>query len=77
MCDGGGKRGCSHGDDGLLAGVDDADGLVLAGGADQAAVAVPAGTEDHVWVHVLQGDHGFPRAHVPDYHLVVAAWPHA
>ena len=57
----------------LLARVDDADLLVLAGGADEAAVATPAGAEDHVGVHVLQRDHGLARAHVPNDDLVVAA----
>lgn len=56
----------------LLAGVDDAHLLVLAGGAEQAAVAAPADAKDHVGVHVLQADHGLPRAHIPNDDLVVA-----
>ena len=55
----------------FLAGVDDADLLVLAGGAEQAAIAVPADTKDNLRVHVLQVDHGLSRAHIPDDDLVV------
>lgn len=55
----------------FFAGVDDADLLVLAGGAEQAAVAAPADTKDNIGVHVLQVDHGLARAHIPDDDLVV------
>lgn len=55
----------------LLAGVDDTDGLVLAGGADKATVAVPAHVVNDIRVHVLQGDHGLSCAHVPDDDLVI------
>lgn len=55
----------------LFTGVDDADLLVLAGGAEQAAVAAPADTKDNIRVHVLQVDHGLSRAHVPNDNLVV------
>ena len=58
----------------FLAGVDDADGLVLAGGADEGSIAAPAGAEDDVRVHVLQLDHGLARPHVPDDDQVVTAW---
>lgn len=58
-------------DDLLFTGVDDADLLVLAGGAEQAAVAAPADTKDNIRVHVLQVDHGLSRAHVPNDNLVV------
>lgn len=56
----------------FFTGVDDADLLVLAGGAEQAAVAAPADTKDNIRVHVLQVDHGLSRAHVPNDDLVVA-----
>lgn len=39
---------------------------VLAGGAKQAAVSVPADAVDEVWV-VVHGEQRFPRSHVPDY----------
>jgi hypothetical protein len=58
----------------LLAGIDYADLLVLAGGADEGSVAAPAGAEDDVRVHVLQLDHGLARPHVPDDDQVVTAW---
>lgn len=54
-------------------GVDDADLLVLAGSAEEAAVAAPADTIDNIRVHVLQVDHGLSRPHVPNDDLVVAA----
>lgn len=56
----------------FFTGVDDADLLVLAGGAEEAAVAAPADTKDNVGVHVLEVDHGLSRAHVPNDDLVVA-----
>lgn len=56
----------------LFTGVDDADLLVLAGGAQQAAIGAPADTKDNVRVHVLQVDHGLSRAHIPNDDLVVA-----
>lgn len=55
----------------FLARVDDADLLVLAGGAQQAAVAAPADTKDNIRVHVLQIDYGLSCAHIPDDDLVV------
>lgn len=55
----------------LLAGVNDTDGLVLAGGDDLATVAVPADAVNDVRVHVLKGDHSLTCAHVPDDDLVV------
>lgn len=55
----------------FFTGVDDADLLVLAGGAKKAAVAAPADTKDNIRVHVLQVDHGLSRAHVPNDDLVV------
>ena len=55
----------------LFTGVDDADLLVLAGGAQQAAIAAPADAKDNIRVHVLQVDHGLSRAHIPDDDLVV------
>lgn len=58
----------------LLTGVDDTDGLVLAGGADEAAVAVPGDIVNDVRMHVLQVDHGLTCAHVPDDDLVVTTW---
>ena len=58
----------------ILAGVDDSDGLVLAGGADEAPVAVPAHIVNDVRVPVLQGDHSLCCAHVPDDDLVVTTW---
>lgn len=57
----------------LFTGVDDADLLVLAGGAEEAAIAAPADTKDNIRVHVLQVDQGLSRAHVPNEDLVVAA----
>lgn len=55
----------------FFTGVDDADLLVLAGGAKKAAVTTPADTKDNIRVHVLQVDHGLSRAHVPNDDLVV------
>ncbi len=63
----------THRNDLLLARVDDPDFLVLAGGADEAAVAVPADAEDDVRVHVLQRDHGFSRPHIPDDNHIITA----
>lgn len=63
---------CTYGNDLLLARVDDAHFLVLAGGADEAAVAVPADAVDDVWVHLIQGDERLTRAHVPDHDHVIA-----
>lgn len=58
----------------LLTGVDDTDGLVLAGGADETAITVPGDIVNDIRMHVLQGDHGFTCAHVPDDDLVVTTW---
>lgn len=55
----------------LLAGVNDTDGLVLAGGADKATISVPAHVVDDIWVHFLQVDHSLSCAHIPDDDLVV------
>lgn len=43
----------THSNNRLLAGVDDTDGLVLAGGADKAAIAVPADVVNDIRVHVF------------------------
>lgn len=61
----------TYSDDRPTAGVDDTYGLVLAGGADEAAVAIPGRAVDEVGVEILQGDHGLAGAHVPDDDLVV------
>lgn len=61
----------TYGDDLLLPGVDDADSLVFAGGADEATVAIPGRTVNNIRVHVLQGNHSLACAHVPDDDLVV------
>lgn len=58
-----------------FAGVDDAQGLVLAGGGQQAANVVPAHTVDDVGVHVVQTQEHFPSAHVPDEDHVVTTCP--
>ncbi len=63
----------THRNDLFLARVDDPEFLVLAGGADEAAVAVPADAEDDVRVHVLQGDHGLSRPHIPDDNHIITA----
>ncbi len=59
-----------------LAGVADAQTSVLAGGAKQAAVSVPADAVDEVWM-VVHGDEGLTRSHVPDYNQVITAWREA
>ena len=64
-------RTSTYGHNLLFTRVDDADLLVLAGGAQQAAIATPADTKDNIRVHVLQVDHGLSRAHIPDDDLVV------
>lgn len=56
-----------------LAWVNDAHFLVLAGGTDEAAIAVPAHTEDHVWVHVIQCDEGLASAHIPDQNHIITS----
>lgn len=43
----------THSNNRFLARVDDTDGLVLAGGADKAAIAVPADVVNDIRVHVL------------------------
>lgn len=49
----GGARLGTHRHHLALAGVDDTQGLVLAGGGQQATIAVPAHTVDDVWVYVV------------------------
>lgn len=56
-----------------LAGVAHAQPPVLAGGAEQAAVPVPADAVDEVRV-VVHGDEGLARPHVPDYNQIITAW---
>ena len=56
-----------------LAGVAHTQASVLTGGAEQAAVSVPADAVDEVRV-VVHGDEGLACAHVPDYNQVVTAW---
>lgn len=56
-----------------LAGVAHAQTSVLAGGAEQAAVPVPADAVDEVRV-VVHGDEGLARPHVPDYNQIITAW---
>ena len=63
----------THRDHLSLAGVADPQPAVLAGGAEQAAVAVPADVVDEVRV-VVHGDQGLPSAHVPDYNQIITAW---
>lgn len=60
-----------HSNNRLLAGVDDTNALIFAGSADEAAAAVPANVVNDIRMHVLQGDHGFTCAHVPDDYYVV------
>lgn len=55
----------------LLAGVNNPDGLVLAGSADKASIAVPAHIVNDIRMHVLQVDHGLTGAHIPDDYLVI------
>lgn len=55
----------------LLAGINDTNGLVLAGSADEAPVAIPAHVVNDIRVHVLQGDHSLSCARIPDDDLVV------
>lgn len=54
--------------------VDDTQSLVLADGADSAAVLVPADTVDQVWVGISQLVHEFPCAHVPHTNHIITAW---
>lgn len=56
-----------------LAGVADTQTSVLTGGAEQAAVSVPADAVDEVWV-VVHGDEGLTCPHVPDDYQVITAW---
>lgn len=58
----------------LLAGVNNTDRLVLAGSADETAIAIPANAVNHVGMHVIQSDHGLACAHVPDDDHVVTTW---
>lgn len=54
-----------------FAGVNDADGLILAGSADKATVAIPAHVVNDIRMHVLQGNCGLTCAYVPDDDLVI------
>lgn len=56
-----------------FAGVTHTQTPVLAGGAKQAAVSVPADAVDEVRV-VVHGEQRLPRSHVPDDDQVIAAW---
>lgn len=56
-----------------LAGIAHAQAAVLAGGAEQAAVSVPADAVDEVRV-VVHGDEGLTCAHVPDDDQIITAW---
>lgn len=67
------RKASTHRNNVLLARVDHTDLLVLACGADETAVAVPADTEDDVRVHILKGDYGFPRPHIPDDNHIITA----
>ncbi len=60
-------------EDGAPSWVDDTQGLVLADGADSAAVLVPADTVDQVWVGISQLVHQLPRAHVPHANHIITA----
>jgi len=64
----------THGHHGAAAGVDDADALVLAGGAEAGAVAAPADAVDEVGVQPLEAVQLLRRPHVPDQHRVVTPW---
>lgn len=64
----------THRDDGALAGVQDAELLVLAGSEDAGPVRVPAGTVDHVRVQRVHTQHGLATRHVPQDEHVIAAW---
>lgn len=57
-----------------LAWIDNAHFLILACGANEAAVATPADAEDHVRMHVLQVDQSFSCAHVPNDDEIIASW---
>lgn len=56
-----------------FAGVAHTQTSVLAGGAKQTAVPVPADAVDEVRV-VVHGEQRLPRSHVPDYDQVITAW---
>lgn len=56
----------------LLAGVTHSQAAVLAGGAEETAVVVPAHAVEEVRV-VVHGDQGLTRTHVPDDDQVITA----
>lgn len=60
--------------DGSLAGVQDSQLLVLAGGEDSGSVPAPAGAVDHVGVDAVDPHHGLATGHVPQDDHVIAAW---
>lgn len=62
----------THREDGALAGVQQTQSLVFAGGEDPGSVAVPAGAVDHVRVHI-DPHHRLPTGHVPKDDDVVTA----
>ena len=68
-----GPSAAPHRDHGALAGVQDTQGLVLAGGQDLGAVPVPAGAVDEVGVHGVHPHHLLSAGHVPQDQYVVAA----
>ena len=63
----------THRDHLSLAGVTYTEASVFTGGAEQAAVTVPADVVDEVWV-VVHGDERLASSHVPDYYQVITAW---
>lgn len=64
----------SYLEDRAASGVDDPQSLVLANGADGAAVRVPADAVDQVWVGVAQLVDQLPSAHIPHTQHVITAW---
>lgn len=64
----------SYLEDTAASGVDDPQSLVLANGADGAAVRVPADAVDQVWVGVAQLVDQLPSAHIPHTQHVITAW---
>lgn len=65
------KKEITYGNDCPLAGINDSDSLVFAGGANKATIAVPAHAVNDIRVHVLQVNHSLTSAHIPDDDLVV------
>lgn len=63
----------TYNEDGALAWVQDSHSLVLAGGENLGAVAVPAGAVDEVGVYAVDPHHWLPTSHVPQDHHVVTA----